>query len=51
VTGKIFQALPNFCPHRPDTTFAFIYKIDARSEEAVAVVASNLVGPRESLVL
>jgi hypothetical protein len=34
VTGRIFQALPNFCPHRQtdgqtDTMFAFIYnKID-----------------------
>ncbi len=28
VTGRIFQALPNFCPHRQtDTMFAFIYKI------------------------
>jgi hypothetical protein len=28
MTGRIFQALPNFCPHRQiDTMFALIYKI------------------------
>jgi hypothetical protein len=28
MTGRIFQALPNFCPHRQiDTMFALIYKM------------------------
>ncbi len=33
VTGRIFQALPNFCPHRQtDTMFAFIYKMGKKVE-------------------
>jgi hypothetical protein len=48
VTWRIFQALPNFCPHRQtDTMFALIYKIAECESDAAKLTKERLKGHRQ----